>query len=42
MGLPDTLWNTVATKDTRLLGFELSGVFSSGLSDGHVNTLCCR
>ena len=42
MGLPDLLWNTVATKDTRLLGFELSGVFSSGLSDGHVNTLCCR
>ena len=39
MGFPDLLWNTVATKDTRLLGFELSEMFSSGMSDGNVNTL---
>jgi len=39
MALPDTVWNTVATKDTRLLEYKLSELFSSGTRDAAVNTL---
>ena len=39
MALPDTVWNTIATKDTRLLEYELSELFVSGDPDPAVNTL---
>ena len=41
MALPDTVWNTVATKDTGLLESELSKIFLSGTQNETVNSLSC-